>query len=285
MPEYPTTTSKVSDAVREVVRLRAYEHAGDLPTLKADLGSLATLDKRDEKKQIFTIIICIVGFICLIVFAEHLKGLLLIGAIVAVIALLIFILKSGAHFSVPDERYLVASKLLDMLARDTGDDATYSVKIDFERVNAKRNFIRDVFGGRLYGSRWLVLKGRFLDGTAFQFSVTELLKIKHRKGKRRPKGYKLDLLMTLNDKRYAAAQDLIAAPAKFIKLPSRCQLKALNMKRKHFRISVRAPMSYGTPAQTVDELYVAAISMFLSSYHVLNLAKKVSRLEHKGEQS
>lgn len=289
MSEYPTsvpapTSLKVSEAVDEITRSRMYERVAVLDDLKSDLGVIGTLDKRAEKNQLLAIVLCFVTIIAFLLFCSFFSGLFLLGFIVFGIAIILLLLKTVGKFSIPDERYLVARRLVEMFARDTADNAMYSLMLDFDGIDVKRNFLRPALGGNLYGSKWLVISGRFFDDTEFEFKLTELLKVKYRKGKRRPKGYKLDLLLTLNDKRYAAAKDLIGEPDKVIKLPAGCVLKTLQMRRKHFRICVRVPSTYDSTNQLVDKLYAAATSMFLSSYYVLNLSRRLSRLETRGDQ-
>ncbi len=289
MSEYPISTAtsapKISEAVDEIARSHIYERVAILEELKADLGVIATLDKRAEKNRLLMIVLCFVTIIAFLMFCNVFSGLFLLGFMVFGVAIFILLLKTVSRFSIPDERYLVARKLVEMFARDTADNAAYTLMLNFDGIDTKKNFLRPALGGNLYGANWLVICGRLLDDTEFEFKLTELLKVKYRKGKRRPKGYKLELTLTLNDRRYAAAKDLLDSSDKFIKLPAGCELRTLQMRRKHFRIGVRVPSKCDSTSQLVDRLYAASTSMFLSSYHVLNLSRRLSRIdEMKGEQ-
>lgn len=218
-------------------------------------------------------------------------------------------LATWQKLDVPDFRYQLPPQILGMVQRDMESETPVAIALDFNGsiVPAKRTdsaphpyrggWTRDTFA-----DQWLTLQGTLLDGTRFDLDLTEFWtqsqgyktsasgKRKH-KNKIKPKGIVLGLSLTFSRKRYGAVsilqEDVLAA----IRLPDKhAQVKSIRVSDRKILLQVKLmpePYIHGTAGNIYarmagmhvpqDKIYPAIASMFLSLYHVLNLAQKLSK--------
>jgi hypothetical protein len=315
MGQYLTSGQKIleiEDFLRKLTYIRV---DSDVDTIIDHLNQISTIDKQCEKSQKNTGIAAFCTIAISIIVACTVTG---VGATVLVVGLISSIALAAAYgeharLNVEDHRYLLAEKLLEMFKRDLSPRSLVSLEADFHGVDYPSNFARKVLGGRLFASKWLTLKGQFLDGTEFEFTVTEFLKIKHRKSKKRHKGYRLDLVLTLRDVRYARVGDVLnnLNPKKrggtnrgsqskwsepltgafggphtindLFQLPYGAKPARLEFRGKRLMLSVKLePKLYGvTQQKTADDLYKVSVSTFLTAYHLLNFSRRISSASPK----
>ncbi len=307
MGQYLTSGQKIleiEDFLRELTYIRV---DSDVDTIIDHLNQISTIDKQCEKSQKNTGIAALCTIVISFIVTCTVPG---VGATVMLVGLIASVALGAAYgeharLNVEDHRYLLAQKLLEMIKRDLSARSSVSIEADFRELRHLSNLVRNVLGGRLYASKWLTLRGQFLDATEFEFILTEFLKIKYHKGKLRHKGYRLDLTMTLRDSRYARVGDVLAnlktkqkggnTQSKLsepltgtfggphtindlFKLPYGAKPARLEFRGKRLMLSVRLePKLYGlTEQKTADDLYKASASMFLTAYHLLNLSRRIS---------
>ena len=310
MGQYLTSGQKIleiEDFLRKLTYIRV---DSDVDTIINHLNQISLIDKQCEKSQRSTGIAAICTIAISVIVACTVPN---VGATVLLVGLIASIALGAAYgeharLNVEDHRYLLAEKLLEMVKRDLSPRSSVSLEADFHEVNYPSNFARNVLRGRLFASKWLTLKGQFLDGTEFEFTVTEFLKIKYRKSKQRHKGYRLDLTLTLRDSRYARVGDVLTnlKPKKkggptpgsqpklsepltghfggphsindLFQLPYGAKPARLEFRGKRLMLSVKMePKLYGTTHEkSVDDLYKVSASTFLTAYHLLNLSRRIS---------
>lgn len=155
--------------------------------------------------------------------------------------------------------------------------------------NMKRDFFAD---------QWLDLQGDFLDGTQFALVATEFVVRKHgtkrsrsgktkHKSKVKSKGIEVALVLHIPRKRYGAVDVLQQDAAEALQLPSPVVLKNFKIKQNRLQVVAKLPsidlpmnlvdQSDASQAATVDLLSHTIGSLLLGSYHILNLAHKLSK--------
>ena len=284
-----------------------YVNKSPSSTVLADLNAIARLDQhaQKQKKKFGTIgWLCFVGsvivWIVAAIVAENsgssLPGMLaILGAIAFVVSIVCAVIHSHWNrVDVPDVRHQLPKQFLDMLGRDMARGSAMNLGIDFSSPTQKRK--KTHTGPHPYRARWkrdyfedgwLSLQGEFLDGTTYTLKTNELWirshgwkrsrsgKSKH-KSKIKPKGMELELFLHFSRKRYGAVAVLEQDIANAIKLPSGAQLKKIKVDDNKMGLRVKiAPSSLS--GFNPKLVYDTTASMFLSLYHVLNLAQKLSK--------
>lgn len=203
---------------------------------------------------------------------------------------------------IPKERYMLPLGLIKKVIRDMELEPSLHFSLNCFPVNAKRKRIdtipdpnRDRWKIDRYADPWLLLEGEFLDQTDFTLTLTELYiekygrkysrsgKVKHkRKGK--PKGLSLTLTLRFQRKKYGAVTVLKDSLKEALKLPPTARVKRIKVSDRTLSLTVKVP-PYPSPShfdlnRNVDVKQVEELitQMFLSLYHVLNLAQKLSKV-------
>ena len=282
-----------------------YHCTGPSSTVLSDLNAIARLDHyaQKQKKKYGTIgWICFVGTILCVILAVVIaensgSSLPILFVIVGAIAFVVSLVCAGIHshwnrVDVPDVRHQLPKQLLAMLARDMAKGGATQLGIDFSSPTQKRK--KTHTGPHPYRARWkrdyfedgwLNLQGTFLDGTTYTLKTNELWirsygwkrsrsgKSKH-KSKMKAKGMELELFLQFSRKRYGAVSILEQDIESAIKLPPGAQLKKIRVDDNKMGLRVKiSGMSVSNPKFVYD----TTASMFLSLYHVLNLAQKLSK--------
>ncbi|MDA0267848.1 MAG: hypothetical protein O2890_12765 [Cyanobacteria bacterium] len=193
--------------------------------------------------------------------------------------------------NIPDVRYQLVPQLLDTLSRDTEREAPFHIKLGCAPTIRKATLVDTIPHPRRRGWKidryqdvWLTLRGTFVDGTEFTLTVTDLAIAAYGwkrsrsgknkfKRKEKPKGVEVDLTLQVARKRYGALQILQEDVQQAIKLPREARLTRLKMSDRSFTLGLKADPSYGH-ATDLERLIT---QLLLNAYHVLNLAKQLSR--------
>jgi hypothetical protein len=194
-------------------------------------------------------------------------------------------------------RYALLARLLKVFDRDMQNSSPVSVVAVFskpDQPHKKQDTIphptRQKWKLDRFCDRWLDLKGRFLDGSRFDLSVTEFYqkaygwkrgrsgKSKY-KTKSKSKGWEVALTLKYSARKYGATQVLQQEIQDAIQLPSQAVLKGLKVTPKSIQLVVKVRPNASSPTDEINEaeLYRTITMMFLSLYQVLNLAKLLSR--------
>lgn len=280
------------DSFRKNLR---YSGSPSAARLQADLKKIATQDKKAEKKKKIYIAIAIISAVCaffaVIWIAETGRSatlpILLIGVAVVTGTL-------GGRWNrldVPDVRYSLPARLVDMLGRDMPKGATFETRIDFSNpADKKKKISEEPWPARrgwkqaVFVDPWLFLSGKFLDDTRFVLSMTEMTvvrsgwkrsasgKRKHKK-KTKPKGMEAELSLQFSRKRYGAVTALRSDIQSAIALPPGVTLKKVKVNDHQLVLVVKV----GPHTLDIDGYYQLWTQMLLSAYQVLNLSKALSK--------
>jgi uncharacterized membrane protein len=194
-------------------------------------------------------------------------------------------------------RYSLLERLLNVLGRDIQNSAHVNLVAVFSKPNLAQKKqdtiphpIRKDWKLDRFCDRWLDLKGRFLDGSRFDLSVTEFYqkaygwkrgssgKSKY-KTKSKSKGWEVALTLKYSARKYGATQVLQQEIRDAIQLPNQSVLKELEIKPKsiHLVVKVKPEAPNSSDENLEEDLYRTITMMFLSLYQILNLAKLLSR--------
>lgn len=166
-----------------------YSRRAPIDALLEDLDALRAFDRGQEKVLRLWTIVGVVGLLLLgVVFvlslapprpghAAKVPWPLLFGlsGAMAVVGFVVRITHSRRNLE--DRRYVLAERVLRFLRRDTRPEAEVFLEIDFRRPNIKPKHVGDGQVGpwsvKHYTDRWLKVRGRLLDGTAYQLDAIE----------------------------------------------------------------------------------------------------------------
>lgn len=203
---------------------------------------------------------------------------------------------------IPEERYMLPLGLIKKVVRDMELEPSLHLFLNCYPVTAKHKRIdtipdpnRERWKIDRYTDPWLLLEGQFLDQTEFTLTLTELYiekygrkysrsgKVKHkRKGK--PKGLSLTLTLRFQRKKYGAVTVLKDSLKEALQLPPTARVKRIRVSGRTLSLTVKVPpyppprrfdVDRNVDVKQVEELIT---QMFLSLYHVLNLAQKLSKV-------
>lgn len=176
-----------------------------------------------------------------------------------------------------------------MLSRDMDSNAEVEIYLSSQSFKDKIGSVPhpNKSGWKIeqYKQEWLTLKGKFLDKTYFELTLTELSKtirgkkrtssgkIKQ-KSKTKIQGLNIKLRLTYPQGRYGAVKVLKNDVNDAVKIPYFCQLKLLKITDKNLYFVVKILPDF---AERKEEIYQTIAMMFLSLYQILNLAKMLSR--------
>jgi len=287
--------------------------------LIADLKALGTMDKEAEAQVKKWKTLCWAGVIAACCSMCLCAG----GGVFTTIAFVL--LAGGIGFAIwalskwkqfekndfPDYRYLTCDKLVSLLSADIKSDSMIDTKINLRDTTWNPTKIET---GKTGQSTWnsmntadqfLQLRGRFTDGTKFDFSLTEKVDAygehfpyRARSGKTKTKlkaRKRVQWLATLRlrykNKRYPEASKATAKIEGIIQLPKGAKLKKVDAKDGEISLSAvtnptklrhKVKMSQDIPGawknmpmdpNAMDLITSFSAKLFLSLYQVLNSSK------------
>lgn len=301
-----TKTTEGQDDLIGLKETPVYQAEASVQRIVSDLKRIVTLDQEIENKQRKAtqwLVGCILGAIAVFIAIIAASGLS--SAITVALVIVLLLLISGVivasrkrsqyvAINIPNYRYQLLPKLLTMLVRDMDKQAPVSThlvlspplqiqKCTFTGPHPNRS------GWNLqrYDDQWLTLEGALLDRSRFQLLCTESWVTvagwkRGRSGKRKyktkskPKGFDLALSLRVPRKKYGALPVLTPEAQGAIQLPQNCTLKRLEVEDSSLYLRVKMLPPPENPEVQVEQLYQAITLMFLSLYHILNLAKVLS---------
>lgn len=271
-----------SAIVANLCRTLQYERTALPAAILEDLDSMAAIDAFAEKRQkIYLLFAALAGLGTFLSLPS-----LVVGGAFTVASLtgltVVFGVKCAkwARLNVPNERYLVARKLIELFARDMTNQEEITLKLVLSPADQATKKVRRGFDRTYYEDSWLSIEGQFADETRFSATINELLQIKFRKAKRKPKGFEASLTLGFSRKTYGAAAGMAKDVVGAVKLPAGTGLKSVRIKDNLLKITVKLPSvvnMFGKPDPVVEKLSQAFTMMLLSSYQVLNLARILSK--------
>lgn len=275
------------NVIKEIAKDRKYERTAATDVLADDVSKIAGFDKfvRGKLTLFFALgaIFLIGGFIW---FGLKLSSQLNIVAWLLLAAGVFGIVKGFMWWGrdIPDERHELAGKLIDLISRDGAPDTAVALKLGLNSLNSSEYRVTDPkvalrSDRNYYQAEWLQLRGRFADKTRYLISVTEVLQVKHRKSKQKPKGFTITLVLAYPLKRYGAVKQLEQHFAGNIKLPAGVSVKSMRVSERILRLTVKHPPgSIMTGGEKLsNKLYQTIAMMLLSSYQLLNAGRAIEK--------
>jgi hypothetical protein len=291
-----SVTAAVSDIVKDLRELATLDRVSEAK--QAEFGSLAT------KCVIGAITSIVIAFILMIVVGEMEDGFQLLGN--ASIVLLLFVgvgctivaIYAGirrskySRLNLPNHRYALTEKILEMLERDMDQEAKVSVNLVLSPAHQNSKRIKTVahpsksgFKIDIFQDDWLKMEGQFLDKTRFVLTTSELNQTAYGwktsrsgkskyKTKSKAKGLDISLDLTYPQRRYGAIKVLNNEAVNAVKIPKLTKVKRMRVTDKGINLVVKMPPSMPWNEET---LYQTITMMFLSVYQVLNLARMLSK--------
>lgn len=266
-----------------------------LTSIFQDLNEIGEIDRLAENRNKRYKTFIWSGFAGAILSVFLLAVLLPVAMVLAIIFVILAIvgfilLKKQGHLDIPNYRYELTQRILELINRDRQETSNVNLHILFSPPNQASKKISTIqhptysqLKKDLYKDQWLKLEGEFLDGTRFNLTATEKFqtvygwkrgasgKMKY-KTKSKSKGQLIQLSLKIPLRRYGAIQVLKSEAETAIQLPAEITQKRLIFTDKSIVLSVKTPTEY----QNTDKLYQTISMMFLSLYQVLNLANLLS---------
>lgn len=293
-------------------RQAKYEHIGFASDIQTDLAELAdraqvahARNRQYKRTTIFTWVILFISFMMGLLIPPI---FLIVPIAIGELLVLWFLKSKEKRWSIPKERYVLASGLIQKVTRDMEIEPSLHLFLDGYPTKSKHKKIDTLSDPKRakwkidrYADPWLLLEGQFLDQTEFTLTLNEFYiekygwtrnprgKHKHKR-KEKPKGLSLTLTLRFQRKKYGAVTVLGDSLQAAIKLPNNMvKVKRLKMNDRTLTLTLKVPHHglmdnapnppYGLIKQSsVEWLEQLITQMFLSLYHVLNLAQKLSKV-------
>ncbi len=294
-----------------------YQKTAPVKQVSIDMSAIAKIDKDAEAKlkrfQILFLVTIVIVFFSVLMLAgantltSLIAPILVIGLIAGTYFGIMWV--RYGRINVPNYRYGTLNKVLPLLGHDLETNANVNVKLVLSRATEKKKRLNTMphpsrRGWKIdrFRDDWLVAQGQFIDGTQFVLTAAELAVAQHgwkrsrsgkMKHKRKEKTKALELSLTLNfpRRKYGAISVLRNDAVDAIQLPEHVQLKSFRVKDNSLYLKVKTPPwvdklpnsmnTWGTAnprsVQSVEALYKTISMMFLSLYHILNLARTLSK--------
>lgn len=275
-----------------------YEVTATAACIQIDCKAIADYDKVVEKKIQQATFLIVGGFIGIFgaVFGAAITEIGLIAVIllpVGAIALIVGLILNARFtgLNIPDIRYRLLPEVLTILSRDTERNTPFHVQLvcsaptqKHKKTDTQPYPLRHGWKIDFFEDPWLKVAGTFVDGTDFSLTLTDLSIAKYgykrsrsgkRKFKRKEKLKAIDLLLDLrfSRRRYGEIRQLQNDIVNAIKLPQNVQLKRLKVSDRSLTLGIKAGPNWGT----ATELKALITQLFLNAYHVLTLAKQMSK--------
>jgi len=280
--DLPSPTGDVSKRFQNSV----YRSTATPEPIKSDLEQIQVQDKDLEKKK-QTALWSAFGFLVLVVASAILHTVVATTfTIFAVIGMIVsgIVCCAYALSDIPDMRYQIARKTVELVERDMERKEPIDITLKLGNVDKPENAVRKGWDRTCYADRWLYLKGYFADGTRFAVSITELLHVKTRKGKRKPKGQVLTLVLKYSPSEYGDLAPLSAQLKNTIKTAPGSTFKSMRIGSNYLRLSFKVFNSPYLQMQTAnqlsdtgDSLTKALAVIFLNAFQILNFARALNK--------
>ena len=218
-------------------------------------------------------------------------------AICGVLVICFWLLKAlygYIYFNIPNHRYWTLSKVLPLLGQDLDANTNVDVKLILSRATQKKKCLDKLRWGwsiARFRDDWLLVQGQFIDGTEFGLTAADLVVVKRirkrsrsgkikRKRKEKMKAVELSLSLTFPRRKYGAISVLRNDAVDAIQLPEWVEIQSFRVKNNSLYLKVKtlkALYKTSTLKWSAKSLYKTITMMFLSLYHILNLARVLSQ--------
>ncbi|HIF01264.1 MAG TPA: hypothetical protein EYG03_29045 [Planctomycetes bacterium] len=286
-----------------------YQRTAPASAVLADLDAIRNIDGDAEHQVRFWTRILWLGMLALVgglgLFVVNLD---LVGGVVDVaglvgggvgvvgLATIVFaVIRRFLHgqLDVDDRRYELAAGILTYLSRDMAADEQVSVEIDFRPHNHKSKFVEKgkvgYWNAKFYVDPWIILKGRFLDGTKYAVSMIEKQQDRHRtkrsaSGKLKTKtktknASEAIVTLKVKQKRYPElSAHASTVDASSVRLPGWVSVKTVGVEEEGLTLRSTTKLGWdvyspGEREQEHDGVHWIAMK-FMYLYSLLNQAKK-----------
>jgi len=199
------------------------------------------------------------------------------------------------RFDTEDRRYELAGQLIRLLSTDMAKDAPIRLRLDLNAPDQQSKFLRDGQAGRwrvkYYKDDWLTMQGRFLDGTSFCVTITELYQARSRtqrsqSGKTKHKSKtktatEFSLRLKTKAKRYGSLAELAAGSKAAIQLPDIAALKSFTIQDGGLLLKAKCKRDWDATQEGKEDDRKAGSTvvamMHLSLYQILNLSRMMTK--------
>ncbi|WP_008309704.1 hypothetical protein [Leptolyngbya sp. PCC 6406] len=275
-----------------------YEVTATASRIQIDCKAIEDYDKVIEKKMQQATFLTVGGFIGIFgaVFGAAITEVSLIAFILLPVggtALLAGLILQARFkgLNIPDIRYRLLPEILAILSRDTERNEPFQVKLvcsaatqKDKKTDTQPDPLRRGWKIDFFEDTWLKVSGTFVDGTDFSLTLTDLSIAKYGykrsrsgkskfKRKEKPKAIELLLDLQFSRKRYGEIRQIQDDIINAIQLPEDVQLKRLKVSDRSLTLGIKAAPGWGTEAG----LKTLITQLFLNAYHVLTLAKQMSK--------
>ncbi|MEO2030710.1 MAG: hypothetical protein ABGZ35_01355 [Planctomycetaceae bacterium] len=290
-------TSTIDGSV--LIKTGKYERTASASAVLADVEAIRGLDAEAERQVRFWTGILTAGVVGLIAgFFMFVAELVLAGAglsAVGLVTLVTAIVKRSQYGKqdVDDRRYELVAGTLKYLSRDMAADEQVSVSIDFRPHNHKSKFLEQgkagIWNAKFYVDPWMVMKGRFLDGTKYAVSMIEKQQDRHRtkrsaSGKLKTKtktknASEAVVTLKVKQKRYPELSAHAATvDTSSVRLPGWVSVKTVGVEEEGLTLHSTTKLGWdvyspGEREQKHDGVHWIAMK-FMYLYSLLNQAKK-----------
>lgn len=279
-------------ALQMLIDTQRLSQAGSGEALKMRLEELTQLQQVASARKTRFILLIAIALVAALASFTAFKLPLVTG--VLAIATVMFWARAAywGRLKIPEPRRLLAARVIELVERDSDAAELINLTLDLAPISKSENISYKAHlkaGRSFFESNWLIVSGRFADGTRYQLRLKETAVIKERKGKVKPKGTEISLLLAYQEKRYGGVAQ-IGDAARAISLPRGVQTQSLKLANNRLRLTARVrpsrhiaysrPFSRYTgessPAQ-LDLLYQTITMMLLSAYQILNLGRALAK--------
>jgi len=272
-----------------------YQGSPSAPQLQANFKQIAAQDKQAEKKKKLYLAIAIVSGVLAffsVIWVAKANGTATVSILLINVSVVTSVLYTRwGRLDVPDLRYSLPMRLVDLLSRDMRKGAALDTRIDFSKATHKRKQIskgpwpaRFGWTQACFEDSWLWLSGEFLDRTKFALTLTELTVVRSGwklsrsgrpkpKTKTKPKGMVAELSLRFPRKRYGAVTVLKRSLAEAVNLPQGVALRKVKVNDHQLVLSAKIPPG----CLGLDGFYQLFAQLLLSAYQILNLSQKLSK--------
>jgi hypothetical protein len=291
----------------EFKRTLVYRRKAPIEVLLDDLVTIRTLDRTSEVRQkAWTAVGCLslvatIGTGVLIASNPMYPPALYLVPAALLISMFAGFVLGAKHkrTNVENRRYHLLARVLELLKRDCPHAAEVVVALDLRRPDIKEKYVRKGKSGtwdvRFYTDRWLTLRGRLLDGTAFRLALIDKHQARSRwargrSGKMKHKtktksATEAALLLKAKARRYPRLNELSGQARSAVKLPEWATLKAFAIKgdpnAHRLALSAATKTNWDVAEPGKSEKPSSGVRlvamMFLSLYQVLNLARTAEK--------
>lgn len=314
-PPMSTPNAPLSPLAAAIAKSRTCHCQLTADDIQRGVAEIRQLDKRSEKNRSRGCLFSVLGiagtFGSFFVAAILNMPVLLLGSLASVVVVIwsiaLNLLNRKTDFE--NRRYELVAKVTDLLGKDMSPDAQFDLALNLLPQDDKSKYVRDGKAGRWnvkhFHDPWLVLEGRLLDGTKFSVHMAEKHQARScrkrgRSGKMKFKSKsknssEMTLYLKVKSEKYPQLATLGEAAQGAVQIPTWAAIKSLDVTAESLNLRVTTPTAWNVeppppPADaatdnkkpklrsnTSADGSELVMSMFLSLYQILNLARAISK--------